>query len=346
MSITKPLLTGNIYPDRSFSLGFCPKTSCRKADKAYEVERRNQEGVNYAAVTDWLTGVNTIEGEFVSTSESPLLVKSLKSSPKKRGAYGRHGITRFGRRFVKNAAILLQRRYGKRRLGFATATLPDMDYDTLNTINGSLSEIIRRFYQKLRRKYKKRGREFIYVGVVEIQEKRFQRTRLPVPHLHFVFLAKDRISTGYTCHTPEFYRAWNESVNEILVKSGKAKIMGIGRHRGSVKLESVRASASSYLGKYISKGCTVVKSMQEAGFDKFPKQWWNASMQMKKMFRDSIIRIDAMFAKALFYNLEYFLEEGQVTWARFIDVCIAGEDRTMGLVGTFSKEAYHCIHAN
>jgi hypothetical protein len=135
----------------------------------------------------------------------PLLVKSPKSSQEKRGRYGKHGITGFGKRFVKNACILLQQRYGKRRLGFATATLPDMGVSSLKVIISNLSDVVRRFYQKLRRICEKRGCQFIYVGVVEIQEKRFQTSGLPVPHLHFVYVSKASSSSGYTFTTKDAY---------------------------------------------------------------------------------------------------------------------------------------------
>ena len=93
----------------------------------------------------------------------------------------------------------------------------------------------------------------------------------------------------------------------------------------------------------MSKGGRVLESMKENGWTEFPRQWWTASMQCKKMFRDSIIRMDAIFAKALFYQLEHFLHDGTITWARFVDVCVSGEIRTMGLVGEFSAKAYRCI---
>lgn len=345
MSITKKLLKGKIYPDYSFSLGIASKNNKKAAEKKYDREYLSQEEPNYGLVADWLTGRNTVEGEFRSISEAPLLVRGSESSQKKRGVYGRHGITKFGRRFVKNACILLQRKYGRKRLGFATATLPSMDRDTCSRINGRISDITRRFYQKIKRKYQKRGSKFIYVGCIEVQEKRFGDTGIPALHLHFVFVAKDSLYSGYTLNTKDFYTAWNESVNQVLINSGGTPIMGYGGHKGSVKLEPIRSSAAAYLGKYLSKGCEVVKDMQERGFEEFPKQWWTACMQTKKMYKESIICMDANFASALFYHLEYFLEENQVTWAQFVDVEIAGEYRTMGLVGTFSKEAYWKIAA-
>ena len=341
--ITQPQFKGTIYPDRSFSLGFCPKEKKRKAEREYDRDYATQAETDTNALIDWYTGITSIEGKFCSIDAKPLLVKAPKSSQEKRGVYGRKGITNFGKRFIKNACLLLQDIYGKSRLGFATCTLPSMDRGTCDTINGRLSDITRRFYQKIRRKYKKRGSEFIYVGCVEIQEKRFKSSCIPAPHLHFVYLAKDSLRARYTCSTEDFYTAWNESVNEVLKLVGKPPLMGTCGHTGSVKLERIRTSAAAYMGKYLSKGCKVVEAMREQGFEKFPKQWWTASMQMKKLFRASLIRMDANFAACLFDQLEYFLHEEMVTWARYVDALIGGEVRTVGLVGKFSPDAYNKI---
>lgn len=336
-------VTGKLYPDRSFSIGFVPKIAKKKAEKEYDRAYSLQEPTNELDVVNWLTGVDTIEGKFQSISESPLLVKGLKSSQKKRGSYGESGITKYGRRFCKNACILLEQRYGVRRLGFATATFPRMGGDTCEFVNGNISDIIRRFYQKIKRFFEKRGREFIYVGVVEIQEKRFGTSGLPVPHIHFVYVAKTGIRGRYIIDTKECYPMWNDAVNEVFELNGREKIMGKSGHKGSVKLEPVRTSAAAYLGKYISKGCKVVEAMKEKGFNRFPKQWWTACMRCKKLFKESVVCMDANLCKSFFYGLEHYLHEGIITWARFVEVEIAGEYRTMGLVGTISQDAYSAI---
>lgn len=338
MSITQ--FSGTIYPDKSFSLGIVPREKKRRAESQYDRAHEQQDPVNYSNLTDWLTGSLNIGGKFCSLSEAPLFIRSPKSSRESRGKYGKHGITAFGRRFIKNACILLERKYGKKRLGFATATLPGMDRDTCHAINGQLSDITRRFYQKIRRIYQKRGSQFIYVGCVEIQEKRFGNTGLPVPHLHFVYVAKDGLHTGYTCNTKDFYTAWNESVNECLVRVGMPPIMGHGGHKGSVKLESIRTSAAAYIGKYLSKGCGVVKAMQEKDFEEFPKQWWTACMQTKKLYMSALIKPSQEELKALFYGCEHYLQDGLLTWMSFIDVLINDVYCRMGLVGTMSNEMY------
>ena len=339
MSIAQ--LRGTVYPDKSFTVGRVPSPKKRVDDKRYDRAYSQQTEWDANSKIDWLTEAVTVGGEFRSITESPLLVECPKSSQKTRGNYGEYGITNFGKRFLKNACIVLQQRYGKRRLGFATATLPDMDRDTCDAINGNLAEITRRFYQKLKRICEKRGSQFIYVGCVEIQEKRFRNYNIPAPHLHFVYVAKNSVRSRYIFTTKDAYTAWNESVNQVLVKLGREPIMGYGGHKGSVKLESIRSSASAYIGKYVSKGSKVVEEMKEKGFSKFPKQWWTGCMYAKKLFKESIVALDAEDCKLLFYGLERCLHIGIVTWGRFVEIEYEGEYYKVGSHGTLSHWCYN-----
>lgn len=116
--------------------------------------------------------------------------------------------------------------------------------------------------------------------------------------------------------------------------------MGIDGHIGSVKVEPIRKSAASYLGKYISKGCAVVKAMQEKGFTEFPKQWWTACMQCKKMFKDSLVHLRSKECETLFYDLEQLLELGLLTWGRYVEVVINNEYVRIGAVGVMND--YMC----
>ena len=342
-TIAQGRFTGKIYPDRSFTLGYTYQKEVRAEDGRYERELRQQEPSNELDVVDWLIGSATIEGKFESMSEGPLLVKGPKSSQEIRGAYGKHGITGLGKRVCRNTPILLQRKYGRKCLGFGTTTLPRVSFETAKAILRGWADIVRRFFQKLKRICEAAGGEFIYVACTEIQEKRFGDTGIAAPHLHFVYVAKRHISRGYYFSTKQAYTAWNDSVNEVLQASGHPAIMGVNGHIGSAKLEPIKKSAAAYLGKYLSKGIKVVKQMQEKGYSDFPKQWWSASKIAKTMFKDSIIPSDGAFGAALFYQLEHFLDEGQVIWARFVDCLIGDEYPTIGLVGVFSVEAYRLL---
>lgn len=83
--------------------------------------------------------------------------------------------------------------------------------------------------------------------------------------------------------------------------------------------------------------------MAEAGYDEFPRQWWTASTDLKKEVKKAIIPLSSDECSALFYGLEHFLQEGTIVWANYVCVQIGEIERTIGLVGTLSKQAYECF---
>lgn len=375
---------GKIYPDRTFSLGAVPRKTKNKAEKQYDAAYYAQEPWEYNSKINWLLGINSIEGEFVSIPKGtslddrlfqeyltlqidspdgqlyktvlmkdvkvdcldrliaspPLLANSPESSQRKKRQYGTKGITAYGKKACKNMCILMEREYGKFNLGFGTCTVPNMSSEQFKVLMLYWGDITRRFYQKVKRLYLKEKCQFDYVGCTEIQEERFKKGGLPAPHIHFVYNARSKGRKGYICSTEKFYTAWNESVNQVLIKHNLEPIMGVNGHIGSVRVEPIKTSAAAYLGKYISKGVKTIKSMMDSGFRAIPKQWWSASMQSKKRFMSAIIPLSSQDCSALFYHLEWFLEEGLVAWASFVEVEIDGNLKKIGLVGVLSNFAF------
>lgn len=274
---------------------------------------------------------------------APLFIISPKSSRAKRGGYGKHGITGYGRRVVKNACILLEQKYGRKRLGFITCTLPAFSESTQKEINRHWGEITRRFYQKLKRKAKKRNRKFVYVGVTEIQEKRFEKHGVPCPHLHFVYLCRDTPCGEYLFGTFDYWSAWNKSIHEVLNFYSPNLCMDAILPTGSCHGKYVQKSAAGYLGKYISKGSSVLASMQENGWDKFPKQWWTASYCVKKMFKASIASMRSKICADIFYQLEKYLFNADIIHVSFVYIEYGNREYCVGLSGTFSDKMYRAI---
>lgn len=93
----------------------------------------------------------------------------------------------------------------------------------------------------------------------------------------------------------------------------------------------------------MTKGGKVLKSMQEAGWTEFPKQWWTACMQCKKMFKESIVHLDVHVCKMLFYNLAECMHEGMIAYAHYVDVLMNGEYRCVALVGALTKAGWNLL---
>jgi hypothetical protein len=191
-----------------------------------------------------------------------------------RRRYGAHGITRYGARIVRNAAHLIEREGGRARTVFATATAPNLPIEQMARLHERWHKAVELYRLGLRRMLQAEGLSGESVTVSEIQEKRYERTGIPVLHIHTVFINKD--ARGRWVITPEDHdRLWLNAVTATI---------GIDHLdvSASCSLERVKHSTEGYIGKYMSKGAKVVESMVQAGFDGWlPKQWWNCSRALR-----------------------------------------------------------------
>lgn len=200
---------------------------------------------------------------------NPLPEKVLPcAEPKTR--YGRKGITRSGARTVRCAAHLMQERYGQGRLTFATVTLPDMPRDMMARVHESWHKVVELYRLGVRRELEKQELPAEILSVSEIQEKRYRKSGVPVLHLHSIWVGRSP------------YGKWGISTkvhDHLWKKAVMAVVPGLSvSFKSAANLQEVHSSASAYLGKYMTKGASVVRNLIADGFEGWlPRQWWNAS---------------------------------------------------------------------
>lgn len=298
-----PLLAGKIYPDGVFSLGVVPPP--RKEHKV-------------------------LPHRFINGTESS------QNSRK----YGSKGITSYGRRVVSCSALLLEQRFGKKRLGFGTATIPPITKEGLECCLKNWSEITRRFFEEIKRVFDRRGHKFLYVAVTEIQDKRFKKEGLPYPHLHWVYVAREKTNSTWYISASLLRSIWRRILVKMLGKNVFLRDPCQKCFGASIDCSAIKKSASAYIGKYMSKGSTTVDSMKAAGFEYYPKQWWSACKTVKEMFRCSVIHLDSNTCSEFFYELERYLKRKIVVWHKYLYKVIGEVDKCVGLVGRLSDWAY------
>lgn len=341
--------TGKIYPDKTFSIGFCPRQKKKQVEKDYD-KAYNDQFDSYSEIVNSRFGENervTRKFQIPLQAESRFIKSSESSQKKSKGSkkYGQKGITRYGKKSVTNIALLLQKKYGRKRIGFGTATLPQLDFECLKTIQSNWGDVVRRFFQSMKRALKKRGVEFDYCGVTEIQERRYKKSGLMVLHLHWAYLSRGKNSKFYI-EACEIRKLWYRTIARVLALHKRSLDLPLEAFKASIDCQVVKKSCSAYLGKYLSKGAKVVSEISEDLKEQLPSQWWFASMQCKKMLKDAIIRMDAKTSEAFFYGIEHYLHEGVVIFARFIEVErkeLSGEYIKVGLIGALSQEAYNIL---
>lgn len=334
---------GKVYPDRSFSIGRIPipkkLSNDTEYDKNYEAQFDSYIDVycekhrRIIRSDKWWTGLSDYD-RFIKSSESS----------QKNVRYGKKGITRFGRRMVKNGAVLLERKHKISRLGFVTVTLPSYSRRIMHILSRDWHEVTRRFFQKIKRFQEKLGRPTEMVSCTEIQPKRFKEHGIVAPHLHFIYVCKEKAhSKKYTITAKLFRIYWKQSVEQVIALHD-GEVTEKKDFNASIDCQVIKKSAASYLGKYMSKGGEILADIEEKGLSCFlPKQWWTATTGMKKIIKDAIITLDNETCKALMYQLGDFLADGILTWCNYVDVTINDEDRIMGCVGVFSEEHYYLL---
>jgi hypothetical protein len=208
-------------------------------------------------------------------------VQNFDSERKAPPRYGLKGISSLGRRRVRNAAYMLTREAGKYRLTFATVTIPVLESEDMSLVHLNWHKVIDRYRLLMSRQLRSGGLTGEIVGVSEIQERRYESTRFPVLHAHFVFVGATR--AGSWVITPERHDyIWRKSLNSVLHTPVEAV-------DSACQLKSVTKDASGYLGKYMSKGATAIAAVVADGFEwALPKQWWTCSRSLVARMRSQM----------------------------------------------------------
>lgn len=166
---------------------------------------------------------------------------------------GQNGISSNARMTVKNAALLLQKKWKKEHLSFLTLTLPTTTPEDNQRITELWPNMVRTFVQWLGRNLRSHGLDGEVVGCVEIQEKRssWQHGILGL-HLHLVFRGR-RPREGWVMKAEQFREGWKRTIINALGPSSE------GYYYGAVEnVERVKYDAARYLGKYLSKGSKAI----------------------------------------------------------------------------------------
>lgn len=289
-------ITGKIWPDGSFGYSFAKvkrNEKTRKIDAGDQARRLVEIQVRKLRKADLLLATAAVR---FGVCLPVLLVKSIPTHERvslglseatnyhkvKRGARGASGITSRGRRAVRSGGTLLEFRFGKDRLSFATLTMPSLTEEDRSICHEHWADAVRSFYQEMKRHVERKGGEWWYVGVVEIQPQRSEREGWSAPHLHFVFLGKKE-------------KQWL-----ITPKQMRMLWSRVWRHRFSSSydwqscenLVRVKASVAGYLAKYLSKGGKLQSANKETD-SWFPSSWLSLSKRLKDWLAKALVSAQA-----------------------------------------------------
>lgn len=341
---TAPTWSGYEYPDGSYSLGQVPPEQKKKSEKDYDNDLRG-----LYEVVDWSEPDQTeysgykehrewrLKEEAAAAYEQSLSPK-LDSPPElsqdsngKKKRYGQNGITREGKRKVKAAATLLERKYKKERLTFGTITLPSedggLDKVSLYYICENWSEFFKRVNEEIKRELDRQGAPTEMIAVTEFQEKRYEKYGEPAPHIHFVCVGRPSShgnkSDYYLC--PDRLREIVKRRLEVMLQDEGVEINA----NNTVNLQRVKKSAANYLSKYMSKGGEIIQRLKDDGLeDCIPNQWWSPVGGMRKWLQKNIRKITNDVAKFL---LQSEGRDGIKCYKQIMVQMSDGEEKVMGV---------------
>lgn len=319
-----------LFPNGECSLGWVPN---KRHEDRFEGKDKNLGRLG----STWWRGKEElrrwVEREISSQKDCAPLVSTQDSNSHKRG---QKGITSYGSKAVRNAAYLLQSKYGKDCLSFLTLSLPVMSVEEEKRLAGDWSRVIRVFGQRLKRLLQSRGLQGNYVGVTEIQEKRFRAGKGIGLHLHVVFRGRLSRRHPWAVSWEEFRVAWCSVLSTVL-----------GHRVYSPNCENVKSvykSAEGYLGKYMSKGVLIIDEVRDKyGEDAIPSAWYFLSKPMRDAVK-SRVRVAWDRDVDVMSQLPYLCRTGAISRVglKFLD--IGGKEFLIGVSFQVNRDKIGLCH--
>lgn len=238
---------------------------------------------------------------------------------------GLRGLTPHARRQTKFGTMWLEREHGIKHLTFATLTLPpeltitrqdlESDYSNLDWLEekGKVtprqwSLIINRFNKKLMYELGKHKLPHEYIGVTELQEKRWIEKGQVGYHYHVCFKGRKEYGT-WMISPSRMEQMWKDAC--LSVTNGDSTIS----FRSSTNVQRVKKSVTAYLGKYLTKGSALRSLMSEAEFTALcPFAWYSCSATLKKLYKTLIVRYCGREASLMFRSLMSVASEQLSFW--------------------------------
>lgn len=345
-------------PNGEFTLGFIPTKKIREEDRQYDIDYRDQFDEVVREVQPYYYSIKDDDQETWHFRQKPLverffiegrherklslsgLINSHKgseagsenTSKRLRRARGAKGLSSYGGRMVRSSVFVLQRKYGRKRLGLMTMTLPSLSDDLLWLLIYDWSELVRQFLQELGREVERAGGVADWVGVTEIQPKRFQKTGMPVTHLHLCYVAHSGNFQWYVSAS-KIRSIWSRLIlNRLNYYLPDLPLTEVNC-QAAVNLQGCKKDPSSELAKYLSKG-SCLEGLHKLGLqDLIPRSWWHCKKSLKDKVKSEIIELPSDIKLAIKNGID-LLRRGVLIY--FYEV--KRDDKVFGWSGKLTQD--------
>jgi hypothetical protein len=191
---------------------------------------------------------------------------------------GLQGIGSNARRCIRSAVKLMEKLYGVGRLAFATFTLPVLFEIDLLTISKGFSSVMKTVKTTLQRHLKARGMPEEMIMVAEVQKGRYEKYGQVCLHIHAVFVNSEGAGCVWAIQRDEMTSIWETVLSNKLNRPVSAP--------NACQLVQCRKSVANELGKYLSKGGSIIEDIKRAGkADFLPQSWYSITKGLRELVK-------------------------------------------------------------
>lgn len=321
-----------VFPNGEFGIGRIPPETEKIADKRYEMQEVH--GVHFSSVP---TPYTTVEEQTYYNVFEPYLAPdnlvTARESSQPARKYGLKGITGYGRKSVRNLAVMFEKDFGRKAVTMTTVTVPSFSESHMKVICEKWAYLTSRFFQECRRRFKRYGKKFYYVSVTEIQPERWKKEGEVGLHLHFLSnCIWDRRTKQYLLDANWARHTWRRLLYNILSAQVDIPLPRI-------QIEKVKHSAAGYIGKYMSKGADIVSEVVESkGAEWVPSQWWSCDSVSRKRLQKAIFYDTGEVAESLLRIISHGNASDFHSISPVVIDTPANGERIVGYSGRLTKE--------
>lgn len=337
------LYGGKLRPCGVGSCGIRRIKNVSKSEKRYDSDSQKQIAVEYLDLLP--------DGSFSGTStkiyqknEPSILLpcqdyQSVAES-KKRVA---RGLTKRGKQRIEDGCYLLERRFGVTNLGFYTLTLSLQSREDVESFNDVAALCLKRYLEKIKRLYERRGHRFSYIGVWEIHPSRSARAGFPILHFHYVAPCYQEGAKRFVVASHEVRDLWSDCVE---------RYTGITLARDCrVGTEVCRTNCGGYLAKYISKSFIDSSLPGSGGGNPGLSSWYSISRNLLACVNACTSGLGTILAEAIVRDIDRGDSSDYFTIAGVVEKDVDGKSCVLGywfvaspwLHSMFSQDYDSCI---